>query len=111
MSPSRWSELHCGVAFPLWTYSRLRLSTWHPPLLSSRAHAQLVDPTPNATPRPHSVWFKHRAAKFYPPWCHALGANLAAVPVTLLDSFLYSVILYFMVGKMWVSCCGLGVVG
>ncbi|KAG2432130.1 hypothetical protein HXX76_009056 [Chlamydomonas incerta] len=44
------------------------------------------------------VWEKHRAAFFYPAWCHALGANLAQVPMMLVDSFFYSIILYWMVG-------------
>ncbi|GIL82508.1 hypothetical protein Vretifemale_11338 [Volvox reticuliferus] len=44
------------------------------------------------------VWFKHRAACFYPPWCHALGANLAQVPASMVDSMVYSIIVYFMVG-------------
>ncbi|KAG2439064.1 hypothetical protein HYH02_006591 [Chlamydomonas schloesseri] len=44
------------------------------------------------------VWEKHRAALFYPAWCHALGANLAQVPMMVVDSFVYSIILYWMVG-------------
>ncbi|KAG2487630.1 hypothetical protein HYH03_013769 [Edaphochlamys debaryana] len=44
------------------------------------------------------VWYKHRAAFFYPAWCHALGANMAQIPVILVESAIYSITLYFMVG-------------
>ncbi|GIL42549.1 hypothetical protein Vafri_515 [Volvox africanus] len=44
------------------------------------------------------VWFKHRAAYFYPPWCHAVGANLAQAPASMIDALVYSIIIYFMVG-------------
>ncbi|PNH10990.1 Pleiotropic drug resistance protein 1, partial [Tetrabaena socialis] len=36
------------------------------------------------------VWFKHRAASFYPPWCHALGANLAQVGFHVAPAYFFA---------------------
>ncbi|GAX75668.1 hypothetical protein CEUSTIGMA_g3111.t1 [Chlamydomonas eustigma] len=43
-------------------------------------------------------WYKMRDNQFYPAWTHALSVFIVALPHQLLDSLLWSVITYFMIG-------------
>lgn len=44
------------------------------------------------------VWFKHRSNGFYPAYAQGLAMSLAQLPLSLIESIIISLIMYFMVG-------------
>lgn len=45
-----------------------------------------------------SVWFKYRDSKFYNCVTHAFACTLTSIPMALIDTAVYSMIVYFMNG-------------
>ncbi|GIL86027.1 hypothetical protein Vretifemale_14307 [Volvox reticuliferus] len=43
------------------------------------------------------VWFKHRAAGFYPAYAQGMAMALSQLPLSTLESIIFSLIMYFMV--------------
>ncbi|GIL61720.1 hypothetical protein Vafri_16118 [Volvox africanus] len=43
------------------------------------------------------VWFKHRAAGFYPAYAQGMAMALSQLPLSVLESVIFSLIMYFMV--------------
>ncbi|GLI71055.1 hypothetical protein VaNZ11_015971 [Volvox africanus] len=43
------------------------------------------------------VWFKHRAAGFYPAYAQGMAMALSQLPLSILESVIFSLIMYFLV--------------
>lgn len=48
--------------------------------------------------RPCRIWFKYRDSKFYDCTTHAFACTLSSIPTALVDTAVYSMIVYFMNG-------------